>query len=70
MRERSGTHLEVLPIWAICSTLELDDSFCGETKLGTVDDLTGDLVTFDILALVVEGESLGLLLCQLRLNTS
>jgi hypothetical protein len=56
------TDLEVLPIWVICSTLELDDGFHGESKLGTVNDLTGALVALDILALVVEDEGLWLLL--------
>jgi len=55
------SYLEVLPIWVICSTLELDDSFCGESKLGTVHNLTGALVALDILALVVKGEGLWLL---------
>jgi hypothetical protein len=55
------TDLEVLPIWVICSTLELDNSLHGEPKLGTVNDLTGALVALDILALVVEDEGLWLL---------
>ena len=54
-------YLEVLPIGVICSTLELDDSFRGESKLGTVNNLTSALVTLDILALVVKGEGLWLL---------
>jgi hypothetical protein len=58
---RGWAYLEILPIWAICSTLELDDGFLGESELGSVNNLTGRLVALDILALVVEGESLGLL---------
>lgn len=55
------THLEVLPIRAIRSTLELNNSFGGEFELSSIEDFPGSLVALDILAFVVEGEGGGFL---------